>query len=581
MDKGGRPKDPIWTNFWCIKEGTKTMAKCKICSYTMGGKADRMKNHLSKCKKTISPNFVESETLNSSAVQRNNDSSSSAENKVNDCSMLEKENGDSSASLKTAKRPRLLQDDLEHFVIQTDSNMKHELDLQVAKFFYSCNIPFNVAEQAEFLKLIQKLRPGYKPPTRKALSDNLLNEITTLLENEMMSAIENKECTLMEDGWSNIHNEPVIASCLHTNGKSYFLNAEECGGNKKTAEYCKDVTERSIKIAEEKYKAKVISVVTDNENKMDKLRQMLVEDRSDLIVYGCSAHWMNLLAQDICPTTIIKHVIDIQKYFRNHHQPAAWLKEFPDTVKPQLPNETRWNSQTECISTFIKNRNAYLSICEKYENEIDTRIQRLVNDYNLFKQVKDLLQQLQPITDAVNNVQSDEATIADACYEWLKLKNCPALKPHTDVISKRMYLALKPFHFLAFMTDPKHRNDDKINSEQKEMAREWLMSVMPDSLSLLLEYDAEAEPFPKSFFKTTDVKAKVWWKALYNTKICPEFIHLMVKLHSIPCSSASIERIFSNFSYIHSKLRNRLGVQKAAKLVFCYRMLRGHNDLDW
>lgn len=113
------------------------------------------------------------------------------------------------------------------------------------------------------------------------------------------------------------------------------------------------------------------------------------------------------------------------------------------------------------------------------------------------------------------------------------------------------------------------------------MAREWLMSIMPNSLSLLLAYDAEAESFPKSFFKTKDVKAKIWWKALYNTEICSEFIHLMVKLHSVPCSSASIEQIFSNFSYIHNKLRNRLGVQKAAKLVFSYRMLRGHNDLDW
>ncbi|GBM92236.1 hypothetical protein AVEN_246641-1 [Araneus ventricosus] len=111
--------------------------------------------------------------------------------------------------------------------------MKHDLDIQVAKFFYSCNIPFNVAEQAEFLALIQKLRPGYKPQSLKALSENLLNEVTTLLQNDMALALENKECTLMEGGWSNIHNKPVIASCLHTDGKSYFLNAEECGRNKK------------------------------------------------------------------------------------------------------------------------------------------------------------------------------------------------------------------------------------------------------------------------------------------------------------------------------------------------------------
>ena len=45
--------------------------------------------------------------------------------------------------------------------------------------------------------------------------------------------------------------------------------------------------------------------------------------------------------------------------------------------------------------------------------------------------------------------------------------------------------------------------------------------------------------------------------------------------------SAAIERIFSNFGMVQSKLRNRLGLVKARKLVFCYRMLRGKHEIDW
>ena len=55
----------------------------------------------------------------------------------------------------------------------------------------------------------------------------------------------------------------------------------------------------------------------------------------------------------------------------------------------------------------------------------------------------------------------------------------------------------------------------------------------------------------------------------------------MIQLHSACASSASIERIFSSFGLIHNKIRNRLGVEKAAKLVFRYRMLRGKEDLDY
>ena len=38
-------------------------------------------------------------------------------------------------------------------------------------------------------------------------------------------------------------------------------------------------------------------------------------------------------------------------------------------------------------------------------------------------------------------------------------------------------------------------------------------------------------------------------------------------------SSAGVERIFSTFGYIHSNITNKLGIEKAAKLVFIYRML--------
>ena len=44
-------------------------------------------------------------------------------------------------------------------------------------------------------------------------------------------------------------------------------------------------------------------------------------------------------------------------------------------------------------------------------------------------------------------------------------------------------------------------------------------------------------------------------------------------------SSASIERVFSSFGLVHSKLRNRLGVEKAGKLVFLHKIL--NRDVDF
>ena len=55
---------------------------------------------------------------------------------------------------------------------------------------------------------------------------------------------------------------------------------------------------------------------------------------------------------------------------------------------------------------------------------------------------------------------------------------------------------------------------------------------------------------------------------------------VIIHLLSSPASSASVERVFSSFGLVHTKLRNRLGVERAAKLVFCYRMLRGNMNVD-
>jgi hypothetical protein len=46
-------------------------------------------------------------------------------------------------------------------------------------------------------------------------------------------------------------------------------------------------------------------------------------------------------------------------------------------------------------------------------------------------------------------------------------------------------------------------------------------------------------------------------------------------LLEMPSCSAAIERIFSNFGMIQSKLRNRLGLAKAGKLVFLLQNVKG------
>ena len=101
---------------------------------------------------------------------------------------------------------------------------KESFDLQVAKFFFSSNLPFSVVENKHFVKLCSDLRPGYKPPSRKKLGNELLNSVHDEVCKDMKRNIleEGKTITLMQDGWSNIHNTLLLPIAFTTERKHTF-----------------------------------------------------------------------------------------------------------------------------------------------------------------------------------------------------------------------------------------------------------------------------------------------------------------------------------------------------------------------
>ena len=67
------------------------------------------------------------------------------------------------------------------------------MDIRVAKFFYANNIPFNVVEHPTFQNMVSALRPGYSPPTRKALCNSLLDEVSTEIEETTKEKLTKRE----------------------------------------------------------------------------------------------------------------------------------------------------------------------------------------------------------------------------------------------------------------------------------------------------------------------------------------------------------------------------------------------------
>ena len=199
---------------------------------------------------------------------------------------------------------------IENSVTATSKDLKQSLDRQFARAFFSCNIPFNVAEHPEFKALIQMLRPGYDVPTRKTLGDQLLDDVYGGAQQTMKEAIQGKNGTIIQDGWSNVHNDPIVATSVQVEGNTFFLDSVDTGSMTKSAENCKKLCQDSIKMAKDQYNCTITAVVTDNAANMNKMRQGLKEDDPNLTVYGCSAHLLNLLGSDVTPKDVMQHVRD-------------------------------------------------------------------------------------------------------------------------------------------------------------------------------------------------------------------------------------------------------------------------------
>ena len=260
------------------------------------------------------------------------------------------------------------------------------------------------------------------------------------------------------------------------------------------------------------------------------------------------------------------------------------LSEMSGSVKPQLPNDTRWNSQLKCIETFIRNRPFMMIIVAQNEDLIDTRIRNLIHNVGLFNEVKNLQSQLQPVSVPLDKLQSDTSTIADSCEIWLDLLPSPSLAPYSDKVRHRFRQAMTPTHYLAYLLHPMYRGK-KLDSDHTNSVQEILLKIDVDSVPELLNFMSDSLPIPKTLVHESVIsktKPKVWWSSIERSNsVNKTLCQLAMKLLSMPLSSPSLEHVFSNFGVIQTKLRNSLGLQKAAKLVFCYRFLCGKENIDW
>jgi len=403
--KSIRPKSDVWTQFETKKDssGKITSNKCLGCKRPVSAKADRMKKHISKCWMVKKP---KTKRLQESAPATSFDAPASD-------SLVESDATRPSTMPSDIFRIPSKQGTLSNFAARIDSKKKKAIDLQLGRFLFSTDLSFNIVESEEFKKFVQVLNPAYKPPGRMTIGSTILDEVSEETGTEMGAHLKGANVSMIQDGWSTNQQQPVIAHCVTTIGKQYFIEAEGTGSEKKTHEYCYKLLNEAIKKAEKNYKCNVVGVVTDNCKSMQSLQELCRKQRPELFVYGCNAHLLNLIGKHFTPDDVKDKVITVQKFMRNHHFLSASLMEM-GVNRPVLPGTTRWNSEIDSFLSYCKNQTKYLEVTRKYETNIQNakktdkehlkQVMAILNSSSFYDSVRRIIAILKPVCLALDKV---------------------------------------------------------------------------------------------------------------------------------------------------------------------------------
>ena len=205
----------------------------------------------------------------------------------------------------------------------------------------------------------------------------------------------------------------------------------------------------------------------------------------------------------------------------------------------------------------MKNQHLYVQICTE-QTDFSRPIAKILDNKLLYREAVHLEEKLTTIGNALDKMQKDDTTLSEAYETWSKLIEDENLDQYKKPFEKRFKQAMTSVHFLANMTDPKYFGERLTHAEEQD-AEKWITDHHPEYLPGLLALKIkDTDFFSSTVFEQsliTTFKAAKWWKVVETKcakldKLPEGFCKFFQQLHSVPCSSASIERLFSTFGLI-------------------------------
>ncbi|KJA13408.1 hypothetical protein HYPSUDRAFT_114015, partial [Hypholoma sublateritium FD-334 SS-4] len=171
-----------------------------------------------------------------------------------------------------------------------DASKQKGFETRLAKLTASAGLPLSWVDNPNWTAFLEEYVPLAQPFDRKALTNRIIPKLVTELREKAKSEAAGNFATVQADGWTGMNHRHLIAFMITADKKVYTVRVYDASVERKTAENFLHLLEEAVKEVEEKWKCKVIAVVTDASGECRKARQDFVKKYPWIVVLDCFAH---------------------------------------------------------------------------------------------------------------------------------------------------------------------------------------------------------------------------------------------------------------------------------------------------
>ena len=356
------------------------------------------------------------------------------------------------------------------------------------------------------------------------------------------------------------------------------------------AESIKDIIEKR-----QSEGVKYAGYITDNTSANKSAWAILEKQFPDMFFYGCVCHVLHLIVKRLCSKVeflgeLEKECKSVVKFFKSSNLERSRLKEMQTGLKlPNLvlPGETRWGSLLKCFTTLLASK----AVLEDFVNDegfisraadrIGREKREAIRDFingSAFNNIRIAIKLLTPICNLIVAFQDDKKPISDVCESFLSLNDTFSsingltsenLGKIKETVHHYWDFIKNPCHLFSNLLDPRYTGK-KLGAE-RNVVIEQFYDRYPDAGEELDGFFAYCNTNENARVfqgvKSGATRVIVWWEGQCDF---PKLREIALQLFSLTPANSACERNFSNFSFVHSKLRNRLGNDKAREAVYVF-----------